>query len=266
MTSSISHSKDASRRIPRSLVLVVITAITAWCLSAAYTLFFNPEVALFKHAVTVKQAWSKRLDAEFTNKVVIIGGSSSTFSVDAGEALRTGHVPIANLALGAGMGVKVLTRFGLPELRRGDTLLLMFEPGLLQGDLEPTQLGTQICIAVGHANFAHPSNELLPERRLPLQNYFASLRPGGYHFFTLLGKVIRSQPLYRYTPADFDESGHQQTAAKAPLVTPGGTGQLSPDARAWLSKLKAHCESLGAEIAYALPWAYRRMRGHGFQS
>lgn len=257
MTSSTSLSNQSGgRKLPPRLLLVLAVAVGAWILSAVYTLLWNPEITLFKHAAEVKLGWSHRLDQQFTNKTVIFGGSSSTFSVDAGYALRAHRAPIANLALGAGMGAKVLTRFALPELRRGDTLLMMLEPGLLHSDLDPTQLGTQFSIAIKKPAYAHPSAQLTSAGELPWRNYLTALRPGGYHFFTLLGKLLRGQPLYRYTPADFDESGHQQTSAKAPLVTPRGQVILSADSKAWLTKLRAHCAEAGVELIYALPWAF----------
>lgn len=228
----------------------------AWLVSATYTLRWNPEVALFRHAAVVKLAWSQRLDRQFTNKTIVFGGSSSTFSIDAALALRERQIPLANLALGAGLGSKVLTRFALQEARPGDTLLMMFEPGLLAADLDPTQLGQQIAIALGQPALAHPSDDLLPTDRLPTRIYAAALRPGGYHFFTLLGKVLRRQPLYRYTPADFDEAGQQQTAARALLITPRGEVKLSEPARLWLRQLRTWCDAQNVRLIYALPWAY----------
>ena len=256
MTSSTSHSNTRIARFPRRLALALGVAIGAWILAAAYTLLWNPEIALFNHAARVKVAWSRQLDRQFTNKFVIFGGSSSTFSVDAGHALRAHQFPIANLALGAGLGAKVLTRFALPELRPGDTLLMMIEPGLFYSDLDATQLGIQLSIAIGEPQYASPSGQLIADRKLPIQSYFAALRPGGYHFFTLLGKVVRGQPLYRYRPADFDESGHQTTGAKAPLVTPRGRIALSSGAKEWLQQLKEWCQKEHIELIYALPWAY----------
>ncbi len=257
MTSSTSHSDAAApRRLPRKLLLALLVAILAWLVSATYTLRWNPEVALFRHAALVKLAWSQHLDQQFTNKTIVFGGSSSTFSIDAALALRERQTPIANLALGAGLGAKVLTRFALQQAHAGDTLLMMFEPGLLAADLEPTQLGQQIAIALGRPALAHPADELLPTERLPARIYGAALRPGGYHFFTLLGKVIRRQPLYRYTTTDFDEAGQQQTTARAPLSTPRGQVKLSEPARLWLRQLRDECDQQNIRLIYALPWAY----------
>ena len=257
MISSISPFRFALlRKVPPRLVLVVVVAAGAWLFSAFYTLHWNPEIKVFKHAAEVKIAWSKYLDEQYTNKFVVFGGSSSTFSVDAGYALRECHVPIANLALGAGLGAKVLSRFALEELRPGDTAVMMMEPGLFASDLDPPQLGTQLSIAIGKPHHAHPSRRIIVNERLPWRNYFAALRPGGYHFFTLLGKWVRRQPLYRYAPADFDHSGHQQTSVRRAVTPPGTMVTLSPDAREWLLELKSHCEEQGIYLIYALPWAY----------
>lgn len=34
-----------------------------------------------------------------------------------------------------------------------------------------------------------------------------ALRPGGYHVFTLLGKLVQGRPLYRYNTAEVRPSG-----------------------------------------------------------
>lgn len=256
MSSSTSHSSPKRSRFPRQVAVGLATAVLAWLVAAGYTVWLNPEVTGFTNAARVKLAWARRMEAQFTNRVVVFGGSSSTFSVDGKHALRAHNLPIANLAMGAGMGARVLTRFALAEVHRGDTLLMTFEPGLLVADLEITQLGYQFAIAAGKPEYASPSKDLFPEKKLAKRNYLAALRPGGYHFFTLLGKLVRGQPLYRYTPAGMDEAGQQRTPVRLPLVTPRGKLELSPAAREWLKALAAWCDQNGVKLLYAFPWTY----------
>ena len=253
MTSFTSRFKG---KTPNVLLALLLTAVGGWAIGAIYTLQWNPEVECFVHAAKVKVDWLNTLKRQFENKVIIMGGSSSTFSVDPQVALETGNVPMGNLALGAGMGTKVLSRFGIAHTQPGDTLLVMLEPNLLAGDLEPTQLGGQFSIAAGTPWWASRDPELFPTHKLPAAQYFAALRPGGYHFFTLLGKVIRRQKLYRYSKSDFLETGQQQTDYRAQLVAPRGDVTLSAEATEWLTGLADYCRRNGIRLLYAIPWAY----------
>ena len=70
-------------------------------------------------------------------KLVIYGGSSCLFGIDAERLLHTHQMPAVNLGRGAGMGASVLTLAALQYTRPGDTLVAALEPSLLTGSLEP---------------------------------------------------------------------------------------------------------------------------------
>jgi hypothetical protein len=90
---------------------------------------------------------------------------------------------VANLGLQAGIGVNVLTRY-VTHTRTGDVLIMAMEPDLLTASAGVPSLGKQFALAAGNA-------DLLEEATISdrLSNLLA-MRPGGYHFFTLIGKII----------------------------------------------------------------------------
>src|SRR5690349_18242884 len=100
MSSSTSLSKGQLRG---ALILVAAGILT--CIACIlYTIRLNPQVRLFVHASMVKKQWAAKLSSDYTNKTVIYGGSSCTFSIDGHYALTNHHFALANHGLGAGMG------------------------------------------------------------------------------------------------------------------------------------------------------------------
>ena len=252
MTSSTSHSKTAA---PRLVIALAIVALISWAGAAAYTLWVNPELRDFTIGARVKRAYSQELTRQFAHKTIIFGGSSSSFSVDNCYATELG-VPIANLALGAGMGAQVLTRFALLEANPGDTLIMMMEPGLLHEKLEALQLGQQFAIAINHPELAR--NDLLIESRRGISPgvYLSALRPGGFHIGLVLAKLTSRTPLYRYKVGEYKPCGQKITSVRLPPTCPGGVGELSAESRVFLGNLRDWCKARNIRLAYALPWGY----------
>ncbi len=253
MTSSTSPS-DSS--VPALAIRLLVVALLAWAGGANYSLRLNPEVAYYQRAAAVKAARAEKLTREHPAKYVIYGGSSCEFSIDAGRLLERDGLPAVNLGRGAGMGASVLTQGALEHVRPGDTLLVTLEPGLLSGRLEPTSLGTQFSFAIGH-----PEWIVRPSLPAPASSWFTAavdLRPGGYHVFTLLGKLAAGKPLYRYRFEGLQPSGWYRTTVQ---LAAGGkyadfSLALTTEARAFLRALRAWSDHRGVRVAYSLPWAY----------
>ena len=242
---------------PFTAVRLTAVAVVSWALGAAYTVWLNPEVVFFKRAAALKLDWSRRMAQEHRTKTVFFGGSSCTFAINNGRLLSEHQLPAANLGLGAGMGPRVLTRFAWPEVQRGDTLIMAMEPGLLTNPLDDPMLGVQFSLALGRPELMAAGDDLEPRATAAKAADLLRLRPGGYHAFTLLGKLVSSQPLYRYHLSDFQPSGWQQTAVRRPLASATARElHLSADARRLLGSLRAGCEQKGVRLAYSLPWVY----------
>lgn len=241
--------------MPALALRLVIVGTIAWAASAAYTLAWNPEVAFFKHGAAVKAAWVQKLDAAGKGKIVVCGGSSCTVTID-GERLLSKHgLPVANLGLGAGMGAKALVQFARQQVRGGDTLVVALEPRLLTEPLSTPGLGLQFAWATYNRELL--SLALRESSSFTGISALLALRPGGYHVFTLLGKIASGQPLYRYAPSDFNVSGWQSVSVKRDISGPPERGaRLSREAVGLLTELKTWCTAHGVRVAYALPWGY----------
>ena len=234
-----------------------MVAFVTWVLGAFYTLHGNPEIRFFKHAARAKQAWAKRMTEEFQHKTVFFGGSSCTFSVDPERLLKEHHLPAANMGLGAGMGLRVLTRFALEQANPGDTLLMAMEPPVLLGPLEETMLGAQISFALDRPGWLAHGSAIDSSRPVSWLSSALMLRPGGYHTITLLGKVLSHKPLYRYAQSEIRVSGWQQSPLRRPAEPAvGAPGPLPLEVRQYLTALRQWCEAHQIRIAYSLPWAY----------
>jgi hypothetical protein len=252
MDSSTSHSK----KIPRRPLLLLATALASWIGCAFYSLHFNPDVTYYRHGYLLKHQWAEKMTREHGAKTIVYGGSSCEFSIDGERLLSNFSEPVVNYGGHAGMGAVMLTEAALSDVRRGDTLIVALEPGLLTQPLgnEPI-LAAQFSFAMHHPNWV-----LHPTLGVGRENWFqaaASLRPGGYLAFTMLGKWLRGQPSYRYQVSDFHPSGWAETPVRVPMtIAPGHGPELSEGGRQLLSNLSRWCQTNGVRVAYALPWAY----------
>jgi hypothetical protein len=190
----------------------------------------------------------------------VVGGSSTTFGIDAAWIEKNHSLPVANLGLGAGAGADACTGFGLAALLRGDTLIVSVEPGLLMDDAgTKTAMGTQLAYAFGLPQMVDWDNK----RRLREQTAdIFSLQPGGRNLVTMAGKILFRMPLYRYDLKDAQPGGLQVTQDRRPFDQNAKTDQeqaemtLSASGRKFLEKLKKTTDSRGIKVFYVLPWVY----------
>jgi len=240
---------DALRLLGMALVTLAATA--------AYTAWLNPEIRLYRHAVRVKLAWAAELEQRHGRKVIVCGGSSTAFSID-GERMLRGHgLPTVNFGLHAGMGPLFLVGIAAEAARPGDTVIVALEPDLLIKPFSSPDLGGQIGMALGRPGLVHASN--LTGGRVHWVANALSLRPGAYHFLTLLGKIVLRKPLYRYSPEGMTPSGWQRARDFRPFPEePVPEGHLSPDARKFLVALRHWGETNHVQVAYSLPWCFVR--------
>ncbi len=235
------------------MALLLCLAGLALGVSIVYTFWLNPEVAFFKSIAEKKLSWSEKMTREEGKKLVIYGGSSCLFSIDAIRLLRERHLPAVNAGLGAGMGARVLTQFAFSQAKRGDTLVVALEPDLLADSLEPPSLGIQFSMAMGHPEWL----DGLDAPRFPRLNAVLALHPGGFHFFTLIGKCFSGKPLYRYSAAEVDAAGWEQTPIRLPVrpLEPPKI-PLTMAVKQWLKALKDDCGRKGILPVYSLPWGF----------
>ena len=252
MDSSTSHFE----KFPRRAFSLLATALVAWAVCAFYSVYLNAEVVHYRQGYGIQNAWAAQMVREHGAKTVVYGGSSCAFSVDGERMLANFGEPTVNCGLIAGMGPMILSESALSHLRRGDTLIVAVEPELLTESFkQQTAIAVQFSLATHH-----PEWVLHPALGMGRVNWFqaaVALRPGGYHTFTLLGKLMERKPLYRYHLNDYHKSGWVQTDVRLPLTQPAEHGtKLSEDARQLLTNISAWCQTNGIRVAYAFPWSY----------
>jgi hypothetical protein len=149
----------------------------------------------------------------------------------------------------------ILTMAALEETKRGDTLIMAMEPALLTDPPDLPYLGAQFSAAAGRAEWLR--EPLPPVAPLSWAGLAMALRPGGYHTFTMLGKLARGQELYRYRPEDMRPSGFNQTPVRIPITgPPGHGGDIPAGTREFLKSVREWCDQRDVRLAYSLPWAY----------
>jgi hypothetical protein len=235
--------------------MLLLTAVAAWLGCIVYTMRLNPELKYYVQGEVIKNRWSEKMTREHGSKVVIYGGSSCAFSIDGERMLDRFNLPTVNYGSAAGIGAAILTESALDQVHPGDTLIVALEPGLLTEPLDPTALGVQFSFAVHHPDWViHP---VLPPVSLNWFQALVALRPGGYHTFTLLGKIAAHKPFMRYQENDYHPSGWEQTDVRMKITGPPGHGpRLSNDARIMLQALHDWSGRNNVRVAYSLPWAY----------
>lgn len=247
MPLSTSHSSNG---VPWKAARLLGVAVATWAVGALYMVRANPEIAFFRHCAAVKQLWGKKLDLAYTNKVVFCGGSSCTTSVDGERMLNQHRLPALNMGLGAGMGAKVLTHYAQDSLRTGDTLVVALEPDLLAGPLRIESLGAQFSLSIGEPSLLRDPN------RVDWPSALLDLRPGGYHTFTLITKVLLRRPLFSYFASEIHSSGWHEVGARRVVKPLKESPKLSKEGLSWLVDLHAWCDQRNVRVAYALPWGY----------
>jgi hypothetical protein len=250
-----SSTSPSNSRFPARAAALLLAAAAVWGLSIVYTLHWNPEVRNWLDGATIKSRWAEKMTREHGSKILVYGGSSCAFSIDGERMLDRFGLPTVNFGRGADMGPTVLTESVLDYVRPGDTLIVAIEPGLLTQSFDVPALGVQFSYAMHHPEWVRH-----PRFGEPGVNWFQALdalRPGGFHTFTLLGKIASGRPLFRYQPGDYHPSGWEQTEVRTKITGPSNYGtHLSGNARALLGGLRAWCAQRHVRVAYSLPWCY----------
>jgi hypothetical protein len=246
--------------MPRPTISLLCTGLLAAIAGATYALRFNPEMDFWKEAAVRKLAWVDEMRSKHGHVIGVVGGSTTTFGIDAQSLEREHNLPVANLGLHAGMGPDVCAGIGFAALQKGDTLIVSIEPSLLcEDESEPTSLGVCMAWALVKPAMVNWRDPLLNWRYLLNP---AKLQPGGYHVMTMLGKLALKQPLYRYNIDDARLGGLQVTSEHRPSVLnaadPEATYDMkvSPSGHALLAEIRDQATSRGLRVAYVLPWAY----------
>ncbi len=254
-----SHSQT-KMRAPRLALLLVGCAILAWLLGAAYTWFLDPEMKFWTAAARQKLDWVEKMREKHGYVIGVVGGSTTTFGIDAEYIEREHGLPVANLGLHVGMGPDALVGFGLSSLREGDTLILSLEPGILTNEQsETSKLGSKLSLILGIPEMLTLRKEI---KAAQTAKAMASTPPGGYHVMTMLGKLVTGKPLYRYSLDNLRPGGLQVTEERSyfaeamDFVSPNEIKPISMAGMKLLRTIRLAANEKGINVAFSLPWSY----------
>ena len=246
--------------MPRlTLTLLLIATVTSVA-GATYAMWLNPEMHFWKVVAERKLSWVEQMRAKHGHVIGVVGGSTTTFAIDAGMIEREYGLPVANLGLNAGVGAEACAGFGLAALQPGDTLIVSIEPGLLiDEDVGNTSLATRLAYSLDKPEMLHwRKGESFSSRAADI----TKLQPGSGHVITMLGKLAMRMPLYRYSADNSLPGGLQVTDERRNFaVTPASTIEdatisLSPEGTELLTNIRQEAERRGIRVIYILPWAY----------
>lgn len=225
-------------------------ACGAMVLSVLYTLNLNPEIQFLKRAWQLKSEAIQNSSND-GGRILFCGGSSVLVGIDPEEVEAHCHYPVINLGMAAGMGPGVLTELALNVARTGDFMIVSIEPDLLTMDQGLSMLGSQVSWAVGHPEWV-PVNGL-SQRIVTLTH----LRPGAYHAFTLLGKMLMKRPLYRYQAHELQSGGWQKIETpQQSLGIPVFHFNLTAQGRSLLTRIVQECGKKQVKVSYRLNWHF----------
>jgi hypothetical protein len=242
--------------MPRLAPLLLGASLFALGVGAFYSLRIDPEISYWAAAAEHKLAWADQMRRQHGYVIGVVGGSTTTFGIDAERMHEEYNLPVANLGLHAGMGPDACVGLGFLALQRGDTLILSLEPSMLskEDDVPTSRLASKLAARLREPRLLN----WRPNQPSSLLGTPIQLQPGGYHTMTMLGKLALSKPLYRYTIEEMHPGGLQVTSERRPLSSPADPTpvQLSTSGRKLLEALKKEADQRGINLFYLLPWSY----------
>lgn len=246
-------------KFPRLASPLIGTALAAWLAGALYTWFADPEMKFWTAAARQKLSWVETMRGKHGYVIGVVGGSTTTFGIDADYLQSKHNLPVANLGLHAGMGSDACAGFGFAVLQKNDMLIISLEPSMLGEESGPQPLGTKLAVALGQHDMLHWDR---PPSLLSRMSVATQLQPGGYHVVTMLGKLAMRKPPYRYSIDQTMPGGLQVTSerrtftASMDLSAEPTALDLAVRGRDLLQRIKNEADRRGITVAYVLPWAY----------
>jgi len=241
--------KDKDKYIYLPFLFLLASLVTG----SVYTGFMNPELRWLGNLDNIKR---QALYQYPINRILICGGSSVLFGINAKLATERIDRPVINLGLHANMGGLALLGYVNQYARKGDMIILSIEPDLLAGKVESRKLGNQFMALKGYLRYAMGGRSSLTFQNICdyLKICMDVASPGLQQLINHLGKLILSRPLYRYEDLMADELGYIPKKIHQPHKPSTSSPTISA---AWLSVLSQYAhlmEAKGVQVAYSLPW------------
>jgi hypothetical protein len=237
----------------------IVQRILLWC----GTVFLFWSIGLWFHRVilTPETEWikwlyegkrSRLIENKDQPRVILLGGSGTFFGVDSPLLEKQLGLPIINGGTHAGLGLNATLNLFLPDIQKGDQIVLIAEYGMLSN-------------SDGIGDLAAPTGGAISRptlgARMPMQSIeqgFAAGRPGlraiAYQLNRWMNGTLKESGYIRamnaYGDATQIPAGTFKSAPswRTDRVTP------SPHSLAQLRRFRQEVEARGAQFTIGLPW------------
>ena len=238
----------------RVLALLALSFVLSWLAAVVYMFRFDVSETLDMEHTRGQDEWARHFTAEQGPRVIVTGGSSCSFSIDAETAVERFHVPVVNAGLTASFGSRGILLVGSRFVQSGDTLVLAIEPELMsQSTTYPQDVFRYLLTRWDWTSFRNA--RAVTGRAVPLDELIFAPRPGLARFAAAVGRKITGTP-YRYATARDNPGGLMVTEFRVPLDGDAETWHLTPENRAMLLHFRGWASRQGVKLFYSEPWFY----------
>ena len=124
----------------KKLIVQSLLFISIMVVIILLSLFLIPNKKLIDNSLYANIDKHHRLDSLTSPKIVFVGGSNLGFGLDSKRLEDSLHIPVVNMGLHAGLGLKFMINEVKPSIRKGDIVVLspeyhhFFNNSLLDGE------------------------------------------------------------------------------------------------------------------------------------
>lgn len=234
------------------IAIIVATNTIGFIVGAIMSIYSNSEVRFWAEFMSLKDHEIENLDSP---KIIFVGGSSCTFSVDAPLISERMGRPAYNYGGSAFMGVRYMFERTKKHLKKGDILVVGYEPAILEGmdGSKSYPLGPRMCLFERDLKMAEKIKTEMGGRRELLD----AMRPGLRTSVVILGRKVSGGRPYAYSKEDYREGGRLELGSveyKVPLRDELNAVELDRLAIEFLESVVFYCEGIGVRCVYTIPW------------
>lgn len=234
------------------VIQIGLTILLGLFVSVRISIFDNQEVIFWAQFFDQKD---DEIVAIEPSKIVFVGGSSCTFSVDPEIIETKTGMPAYNYGGIAFMGPRYMFTRVKTHLKSGDVLVVGYEPEILKGidGKKSYPLGRKIPIYNGE--YDHLTKVSTSKKNY--QRWMEALRPGLRLSMVSFVRNMQGGRPYAYTSDDKKEGGrlelgqieYQLPARKGLEILP-----IEKPAIVFMREIVAFCRKNGITCVYTIPW------------
>lgn len=238
--------KGVIRVLPWAMVAGV-----AWSIGAWFNLYYFQDPAWVNSIYTQKIARAEAIKAP--RRILLIGGSSTHFGLEAERLQKELGIPVMNLGLHAGLGLEGILKLVRGEIRSGDIVVLFPEHDLLS--YTPDENSGILATLVG---LRSQRFELLQgEQENPKNVANRLLLVGSPRLFDVVS-ALKSEIFTRRKPTwykfDVNQNGDSLDSLTGKQVLTETSVELSDAAFGQIDQFRQFVETRQAKLILGIPW------------